>query len=198
MKNLVSVPNPCHASWDKMIPKDNGRHCNSCDKVVVDFSSMSDEAIRNYFKNHHTQKFCGHFRADQVKRLKIHVNPHSLKNKGWDIYQISKVAIFLVFFSSLFSCTLKNDDGSSAEIVIENALANEDSTKHGNKDIPMVEGKVAPFEYDSMNEKRAPSKLIPLRNKKERTELLGEPEIMEVVEEDRHETLTGIPRLEEE
>lgn len=198
MKNLVSIPNPCHASWDKMKPHENGRHCKSCDKVVVDFTSMSDEELRDYFKQHQSQKFCGHFRKEQVKRLKIVIKPKELTNQGWDIYQISKVAIFLVFFSSLFSCALKNDDGSSAEIVIENATDRKDSTNQVHIDAITLDGRVAPMELDTIPDKKAIPKHLKLEPKKEHIEILGEPEIVTVTDGYEQEILTGIPRLEDE
>lgn len=63
----VSIPEPCHENWNHMSPTDKGRHCNSCDKVVVDFSTMSDTQIVDYFKAVNT-KTCGRFRSDQLNR----------------------------------------------------------------------------------------------------------------------------------
>ena len=193
MKNLVSVPNPCHASWDKMTEQDNGRHCRSCDKVVVDFTNMSDEEIKNYFRAHQSQKICGHFKSDQVKRLKIVVKPRDLTNKGWDIYQISKVAIFLVFFSSLFSCTLKNDDGSNADIVIENVTENDDSINTTFLGDDNIEGKVAPMKLDTAQKQKETPKRVNSTIQNYHTEISGEPELISTTEDYNQETLTGIP-----
>jgi hypothetical protein len=194
MKNLVSVPNPCHASWDKMKPQENGRHCNSCDKIVVDFTSMSDEELRDYFKQHQSQKFCGHFKAEQVKRLKIIVKPKEFKNNGWDIYQISKVAIFLVFFSSLFSCTLKNDDGASPEIVIENASGNEDSIHEHNLSGDVMLGKMESIDQDTSSEAAPKTKREKSISNNTTIEIQGEAELETVTEDYNKEILTGIPR----
>jgi hypothetical protein len=120
MSIQIQVPQPCHASWDKMTPQENGRHCKSCDKVVVDFSRMNDEEIKNWFRKKEGEKVCGHFRVDQVKRLQIVVNPREFKQLGWSPVQLIRVAIFLVFFSSLFSCSPYPDhDGAMTEIVID-------------------------------------------------------------------------------
>lgn len=63
----ITIPKPCHEDWDKMTSEANGRHCASCNKVVIDFTAMSLEEIQHYFKAHETQKVCGHFKSDQVE-----------------------------------------------------------------------------------------------------------------------------------
>ncbi len=120
MSIQIQVPQPCHASWDKMSPQPDGRHCKSCDKVVVDFSRMNDEEIKDWFRKKEGEKVCGHFRVDQVKRLQIVVKPKEFKQLGWSPVQMFRVAIFLVFFSSLFSCSPNPENGGAmTEIVID-------------------------------------------------------------------------------
>ena len=120
MSIQIQVPQPCHASWDKMTPQENGRHCKSCDKVVIDFSRMNDEEIKKWFRKKEGEKICGHFRVDQVKRLQIVVKPREFKQLGWSPVQLIRVAIFLVFFSSLFSCSpYPEQNGAMTEIVID-------------------------------------------------------------------------------
>lgn len=120
MSIQIQVPQPCHASWDKMTPQENGRLCKSCDKVVIDFSRMNDEEIKDWFREKEGEKVCGHFRVDQVKRLQIVVKPREFKQLGWSPVQLIRVAIFLVFFSSLFSCSpYPEQNGAMTEIVIE-------------------------------------------------------------------------------
>ena len=65
-KFKIEIAEPCHEDWEKMTPKDQGRHCDSCEKVVVDFSSRSDAFIAQYFKEHNN--ICGRFRPDQLNR----------------------------------------------------------------------------------------------------------------------------------
>ena len=36
----LHIPTPCHESWDRMTPTGNGRHCATCDHVVIDVASM--------------------------------------------------------------------------------------------------------------------------------------------------------------
>ncbi|WP_407557729.1 carboxypeptidase-like regulatory domain-containing protein [Winogradskyella sp. 4-2091] len=62
----ISIPEPCHEDWNKMTPKDKGRHCAVCDKTVVDFSKQTDEQIIKSleFKGN----LCGRFKTEQVDR----------------------------------------------------------------------------------------------------------------------------------
>ncbi len=67
-KNLrISVSEPCHEDWQQMTPADKGRHCKSCDKVVIDFSRMTDAQVVDHFKNYQG-KTCGRFRTEQLDR----------------------------------------------------------------------------------------------------------------------------------
>ncbi len=65
---MIHIPNPCDADWQKMSPEGKGKFCSSCEKVVVDFSRMSDAEIKNYFTAYQDQKTCGRFLTSQVDR----------------------------------------------------------------------------------------------------------------------------------
>lgn len=67
-KFQLSIPEPCHEDWDKMHPSGKGRFCDSCQKQVVDFSSMSDMEIAQFFKKPSTGSLCGRFMSDQLER----------------------------------------------------------------------------------------------------------------------------------
>lgn len=63
----LSIPEPCHEDWNKMHPVDRGRFCDSCSKVVTDFSQMTEREIEAFFRNK-SQNSCGKFRTDQLDR----------------------------------------------------------------------------------------------------------------------------------
>lgn len=66
-KNItLQIPEPCHEDWNQMTPQGLGRHCESCAKTVVDFTTKSDKFIASYFKKH--DNICGRFRSDQLDR----------------------------------------------------------------------------------------------------------------------------------
>src|SRR4030095_8969306 len=63
----LQIPVPCHEDWNKMTPDNQGRFCMSCQKSVVDFSSMADSEIILFFKNAKGNT-CGRFSDDQLNR----------------------------------------------------------------------------------------------------------------------------------
>ncbi|GAB5418391.1 MAG: hypothetical protein Crog4KO_15050 [Crocinitomicaceae bacterium] len=76
----IQIPNPCSQDWKDMTPRTGGRHCESCNTVVVDFSKMSDTRIYHHLTQSNG-KACGRIRKDQlnrVMRLESHRNSPNL------------------------------------------------------------------------------------------------------------------------
>ncbi|MGQ0738283.1 MAG: carboxypeptidase-like regulatory domain-containing protein [Bacteroidota bacterium] len=67
-KIQLIIPKPCHEDWDAMTPVEKGKFCGSCQKQVVDFSSMSDRQVAAFFKKPSTGSVCGRFMTDQLDR----------------------------------------------------------------------------------------------------------------------------------
>ena len=69
----IVVSNPCNKDWSKMSKTENGRHCISCKKTVIDFSNWELEDIQQYLKQKN-ENTCGHFKSIQVivKRPRHH------------------------------------------------------------------------------------------------------------------------------
>ena len=68
MKNSIkiTVANPCHEDWTKMTPTEKGKHCNTCQKEVIDFSAKSDEEIFKLVRS--GASMCGRFKNTQLDR----------------------------------------------------------------------------------------------------------------------------------
>lgn len=66
-KFTLSVTSPCHENWEQMTPDQRGRFCASCQKIVVDFTAMSDRQVADYFKKSAVST-CGRFYRDQLNR----------------------------------------------------------------------------------------------------------------------------------
>lgn len=62
----LSIPKPCAEKWEYFKLTSDGGYCSSCNKVVVDFTRLSDEAVFDFFRNKPTRA-CGRFRPDQLK-----------------------------------------------------------------------------------------------------------------------------------
>ena len=65
-KIQLSIANPCHESWDDMTDADKGRFCASCQKQVIDFTTMSDSQLAAFFKKPSSVSVCGRFYTDQL------------------------------------------------------------------------------------------------------------------------------------
>lgn len=78
----ISISEPCKVPWDGMSPVDSDRrHCSSCDKVITNFSGMSDDELMLYFK-HSQGKVCGLFSNHQLNR-RIKLIPEKTRKAGW-------------------------------------------------------------------------------------------------------------------
>ena len=61
----IHIPTSCHENWDNMTPLTQGRHCDSCEKTVVDFTGMSDIQLANFFAKK-KENVCGRFYSNQL------------------------------------------------------------------------------------------------------------------------------------
>lgn len=69
----LTIPTPCHENWDNMTPVEKGRFCGSCQKKVIDFSTMSDHELAQFFKKpilslSKEGSVCGRFMTEQLHR----------------------------------------------------------------------------------------------------------------------------------
>lgn len=71
MKNRsvkLSVDEPCHEDWDNMTPTEQGRFCDACSKVVIDFANKSDHEVLRLIDAAKGAETCGQFASDQLNR----------------------------------------------------------------------------------------------------------------------------------
>lgn len=63
----LQIPKPCNQDWNQMKPNAEGRHCASCNNVVVDFTNWRDDEVLQYFSTLKTS-VCGRLRDDQMHK----------------------------------------------------------------------------------------------------------------------------------
>lgn len=96
-KNIqLSIAEPCHENWNRMTAVEQGRFCDSCQKEVIDFTSMSDAEVAAFFKRPSAGSVCGRFMKDQLGR-----------NIAIPKKRIPWVKYFFQFTLPLFFTTLK-------------------------------------------------------------------------------------------
>ncbi len=63
----ISVESPCGQNWGAMLPADSGRHCDSCNKTVTDFSNFTDKELIAFLQKAKGE-VCGRLNEYQVER----------------------------------------------------------------------------------------------------------------------------------
>jgi TonB family protein len=113
----VRIPEPCHEDWNKMTPKEKGRFCGSCDKIVVDFASMSTVELQQFLGENKNKKMCGHFKKAQLSVPPVEIVA-SQTSASLSPFRKFAIAAFFIFGLSLFSCT--TEDGEKVEELVAN------------------------------------------------------------------------------
>jgi hypothetical protein len=119
MPNIISIPTPCHEDWNDMTPKEQGRHCGSCCKTVVDFTTWQPQEILLHFKSN--KNVCGRFTADQLNEP-IPTQEDFVKQISYfNISTVKKVAaIFLfAFMIGASSCNVNHTTGEMVAINVD-------------------------------------------------------------------------------
>lgn len=123
---MITIPKPCHEDWEKMSPKEQGRHCEVCSKVVIDFSDKTEEEIYSFFRENSGKKVCGNFRNDQLTAESP--RPFFPSAKKQNRYRVFMAALVFVFGGFLFSsCSLNdlNDRGQKLAMLSDTPNTNE-------------------------------------------------------------------------
>ncbi|PCJ94602.1 MAG: hypothetical protein COA50_12665 [Flavobacteriaceae bacterium] len=120
MKNSFSifVKSPCAEKFDNFEPTAKGGFCGSCEKEVIDFTTMPEKELINYFNNS-SAKTCGRFRASQLKEY--NVNTISTMNNNFLSRSIGTLS-----FSLLALCAVSNmqaQDVASAATPIQTEVS---------------------------------------------------------------------------
>lgn len=89
----IAIPEPCHENWQAMTPNEQGRHCMSCQKTVVDFTFMSDQEILHHISTA-SSHICGRFDNNQLN--KTYEEKKAPKPSYWRYAWNMVVATFLL------------------------------------------------------------------------------------------------------
>ncbi|MBE9666289.1 carboxypeptidase-like regulatory domain-containing protein [Mucilaginibacter boryungensis] len=89
MKNIksISITNPCHEKWSGMTPLTNGRHCATCCKTVVDFTTMSNQQIIDVLSG--ANNVCGRFMPAQMALLNQSLQTQKTVQAFWKKWAVA-------------------------------------------------------------------------------------------------------------
>lgn len=95
----LHIPTHCHENWDAMSPTEQGRFCQSCQKEVVDFTSLSLPAIKLYIEQH-TDEWCGNFEETQLEAFNAHYQalPTPSRMRQWATAAVLTAVVTLPSF----------------------------------------------------------------------------------------------------
>lgn len=91
-KVRLSITAPCSEDWNNMSLVSDGRFCNSCNKVVIDFTRYSDDELYRFFSSSKANGTCGRLLSTQLE-------PNKVQGSG---FRIAVGAVFGLVFSSWF------------------------------------------------------------------------------------------------
>jgi hypothetical protein len=109
MKNQslsLSIPNRCSEKWENFSITGFGGYCSSCERIVVDFTKMSDEQLVDFFasKRAHT---CGRFRREQLKVYSV--TPLVKLRPGLTVLKAGLLSLLLLLINKNTSAQITND-----------------------------------------------------------------------------------------
>ena len=161
----VSIFEPCPANWEKMQIKLNARHCDQCDKSVVDFTKKSRAEIITYLIENPNGSVCGRMNQQQFD-IKEEDLPELISILSQPRFRANAFLILAVVCSSLFySC----ETASTGKKTIENPKIEKQTIN------PIEKPKINPIDNTSIDDslkKRKKQHIIP------QVELMGEVSIL--------------------
>jgi len=99
----LEITNQCHENWSDFTPTEQGAFCQKCKTDVKDFSSMSNQDIKDYLDANTNQHLCGRFRKNQIDEFND--DTFLLLNNDRQTVQLKFIFVLLITFGlTLFSC----------------------------------------------------------------------------------------------
>lgn len=90
----LTIDQPCSENWNKMTPTERGKHCQACDKIVTDFSGMSETQILEFLLQNPGS--CGRVNKNHINKPIFLKVPAKKRSRNW-------VAIAAMLAAGLFS-----------------------------------------------------------------------------------------------
>ena len=94
----VTIPEPCVQQWHQIMPNNNGRHCDSCNKTVVDFTLMTNREIISYLSN--SGSVCGRLSKLQLDGVNRQLASSTANNTtGWKKWMVAATLLTCTIFT---------------------------------------------------------------------------------------------------
>ncbi len=97
----LTIPEPCGEDFNAMTPVKGGKFCGSCEKTIVDFRTMNDYQILDFYQQNNG-KICGVFNQVQLNRA-MSFPMEAKPTRNWKA--VAALAAGLMFGSGLVAQT---------------------------------------------------------------------------------------------
>ena len=132
----INIPRPCSFGWDNMALTENqkGRHCSSCNKIVVDFTKMTTDQLIDFLEKNKGTKVCGHFKTIDTTTptwfQKPILNLYNHINNNYRLGVVKTLGLFAVSAMLTMTGCDESTDGEIADASCNrDSLSIVDSTK---------------------------------------------------------------------
>lgn len=102
--SALKIVNPCTENWNNMLPAKDGAWCQSCEKNIIDFSTMTPNEIKRKLAGEENGSVCGRIRKDQLLRLNSDFDDWNNRSRQ-KLQSKFVLAVLIVFGLTLFSCS---------------------------------------------------------------------------------------------
>jgi hypothetical protein len=111
----ITISEPCHENWSEFTPTQKGAFCGKCQINVIDFSTKSNNEIKETLAKNNGNRMCGRFAQAQLDDFNYEY--YLWQNQSQNILQSKFIfALVLVFGLTLFSCSKKNKSLAVSQI----------------------------------------------------------------------------------
>jgi len=123
----INIPEPCTQSWDSMEERSIGRHCNSCNKTVVDFTNFTDDQLIAFFQRS-VGNVCGRIETRRMN-IPLVIPPLPKRNRIKWLYPLTAILSLLGFNkTSAQNANTSNPNSNPKSMVEHTPLEKDDST----------------------------------------------------------------------
>ncbi|NVK27437.1 MAG: energy transducer TonB [Flavobacteriia bacterium] len=153
-----AITNPCHEDWNKMKIGLISRHCDFCQKSVMDFTQMRRDQIIEYLLSHTDERVCGHIYPHQFdfkeEEILVAVKKYVRKNPK------TNLAFYVLAIGAMMAASCSNGGTSAPKNSPNPQIQAIDSTAKNTANQPVN----TETELDSTDHFSSDNNIIDLKN----------------------------------
>jgi hypothetical protein len=134
----IEIADPCHENWQHMTEAAEGRHCNNCNKIVTDFTSMTNEQIINIIAN--TNNLCGKLEVWQLNNINQQLKQQQNSWFSWQRFGLAACLLFIFSATKVSAQQTKVKAKYGKHLPVKNKRIKPDSlvAYHMNGELPRI------------------------------------------------------------